>query len=456
MLKKFFYTWSILMIIIIIESFLFNEKAKASTYTEDFDSYSTGQLSGQGSWESGTGDQSQIGVVNSNSYSAPNSIAPNGANTVNTFFEVATSTNLIASAEYYLYKPDSGESMRVGIYDSITNLIAAVVVNSSETIEIQRATGGFVSTGSTISHSTYTRIKFEIEEISTGVMEYNVYNNGSLVYTATTTHSRNDIKYFGVQKIAALSSTNRLDSMTFLTDDDVNPVSRVILDTPVNENIYAFNTVPFSGTYNNLETYNYIVFDLNKISSPQANVYVPPYELLPTTVINQDWEFNKTFNQLGEYTLRARLYDSVNNLYTDWSDPKTFSVGSTSTPPVEDYNVGSSTFATSTALDSGNLLSYINIPQLLSTKAPFGYFFQAYSIVTNSISNPPTASTFGNGSFDISIAGSTTTVEMFSTSTVSYFLTPNVIAPIRAILVAILYMLTLFTIYQIVRHSHLL
>lgn len=445
----------IMVFIILAVFYLSAEKAKAITVTEDFDSYSTGQLSGKGNWVSVSGTQSELGVVATNAFSAPNAVAPNGIGTVLTRSIVATSSPTKVNIDWFIYKPNSGESLRLSAIDTTGGQIASVVVDSNENIELAMKSG-FVEVGSTISVNTWTEFNLNIESIS-GVLNYELRKNGTLIHTSTTTDAGND-DFMAIQiaKVGNLDTGNRIDSITVLTDSDVNPVSGITnINEPIDQLVYAFNPIPVDIDYNQLDTYDYMVFDLRNTTLGQ-NVFLPPANL--PAVTNTGLNYSSTFSlgSQGLYTLRARLYDSVNNLYTDWSSTIEFGLGATSTISIPDQGFASSTFATSTAIDSGNLLSYIDVPQLLSTKAPFGYFFQAYSIVSNSISNPESATPFPSGSFDIEINNATMTVEMFSTSTVSYFLPQNVIAPIRAILVAIIYIMTLISIYTIVRHSHLL
>lgn len=440
-------------VILFLVSF-YSEKAHGAVITENFDSYSTGNLNGQGGWFANEDNPgTAIQVTNSVTQSAPNSVRNNSGSGGISDLKFATSTEFFLS--YYSYNDGTGNSHNVRIALNNTTSINTDF-NSSEnfTVAVPKSDGSnqTVTVATGLSNATWYKLGLKYELVG-GFYEVTAFVNDAQVFASTT---KATVREFNRLRIVTSNGNNfRTDSISLLTGSDVNPVSRInSIDAPTNI-LYAFNPVPVEINYNQLDTYDFITFDVQNLTLGQ-NVFIPPAPIPPITNTNLTFEGDLNLGTQGEYTFRARLFDSENNLYTDWSDTITFGLGSTSTPPVYDYNVASTTFGTSTAIDSGNLLSYVNIPQLLLTKAPFGYFFQIYGIVGNTITNPPEATSLPIGEFDIYLNNSTTTVVMFSTSTVSTFLTPEIIAPIRTLLVAVIYLLTGLTAYRIVRHSHIL
>lgn len=123
---------------------------------------------------------------------------------------------------------------------------------------------------------------------------------------------------------------------------------------------------------------------------------------------------------------------------------------SASSTPYVGATLGDTTLASST-----NLLSFLNVPYLLATKVPFGYFFQAKDAIEAGINGSTTAS-IPNGTFSIKIGHSTTTVDMFSTSTIGYFLTPSMVSLIRGLMVAILYFEFIYLLYRVGKAQHLI
>lgn len=119
---------------------------------------------------------------------------------------------------------------------------------------------------------------------------------------------------------------------------------------------------------------------------------------------------------------------------------------STSSPGGFIYNipqfVGSS-FGTTSLASSTNFLSFLNIPELLKTKIPFAYIFQISSSVRSSVASS-SASTIPSSSFNINfpipgVATTTLTIDLFSTTTITYFLTPTWVNLLRGIMVAVTY-----------------
>lgn len=113
------------------------------------------------------------------------------------------------------------------------------------------------------------------------------------------------------------------------------------------------------------------------------------------------------------------------------------------------------TVGTSTLPSPTNFLSFLNVPVLLQTKIPFAYFFQIRDGLlqsTNSSSTTP----IPKGQISYNLGMGTTTIDMFSTSTVAYFLSPSLVSLWRGLLVAFLYVEFGYVLYLRAKSKHLL
>lgn len=118
------------------------------------------------------------------------------------------------------------------------------------------------------------------------------------------------------------------------------------------------------------------------------------------------------------------------------------------------------TVGTSTLPSETNLLSFINVPYLLQTRVPFAYFFQIAEVVRVAISSSTIAATIPSATFSVEFptGNSTTTIEvdMFSTSTITYFLTPTWVDLLRTLMVAVTFAATgLFFFHEARSKKHL-
>jgi len=116
----------------------------------------------------------------------------------------------------------------------------------------------------------------------------------------------------------------------------------------------------------------------------------------------------------------------------------------------------SATVGTSTLPDALNLLSFLNVPNLLQTKIPFAYIFQIYDGITTGISSS-TAATIPSGNFIwTGINGATTTIDFFSTTTIGYYFSPTLINKWRALELTILYIIFGYALYLRAKHKDLI
>jgi len=92
--------------------------------------------------------------------------------------------------------------------------------------------------------------------------------------------------------------------------------------------------------------------------------------------------------------------------------------------------------STSTSgLSENNLLSFLNIASLLKTKIPFGYVFQVGTILLNL--DTATTYTIPSGTFSFKFGTATTSVDMFSTTTITRFMPSGFLTLFRGLLATI-------------------
>jgi len=99
--------------------------------------------------------------------------------------------------------------------------------------------------------------------------------------------------------------------------------------------------------------------------------------------------------------------------------------------------------ATSTPLDSTNFLSFLNVPELLKTKVPFAYVYLIGDLLISNVASSTITSTLPSSTFELTIGTSSyatvVDVDLFSTSTITYFLTPTYVSLFRGLLAAVTY-----------------
>jgi len=166
----------------------------------------------------------------------------------------------------------------------------------------------------------------------------------------------------------------------------------------------------------------------------------------------------------GDWELRTYLYDSEDNILdssVDYFIVTSDSSGFQNFIPSQSYATTSgfyypdytgATVGTSTLLDTTNFLSFLNVPQLLQERLPFSYVFQTITVIRATISST-TAGTIPTGTVNFPFPnghGGTTTipVDFFSTTTITYFLTPTYISLFRGLMVATLYISFIYFLYH--------
>jgi len=93
---------------------------------------------------------------------------------------------------------------------------------------------------------------------------------------------------------------------------------------------YVSNPITFSGTYNNSATYNQIQFVLEN-TTLGTSVSMAPIVLPSTNGTGLSWSTTRSLPFQGDYTVKARLYDTVNATGTPYTSIVSFGLGTTTT-----------------------------------------------------------------------------------------------------------------------------
>ena len=137
---------------------------------------------------------------------------------------------------------------------------------------------------------------------------------------------------------------------------------------------------------------------------------------------------------LGDtYLWRPVLYSATGS--TTEIDGSWYSLTASSSP---NYTPLPATVGTSTPPDVYNLITFLNVPNLLATKVPFAYFFQIATGITEGIQST-SSNAIPSGAFVwTNLTGGTTTFDFFSTSTIGYYMSPTIMSAWRGFLLVAL------------------
>jgi len=217
--------------------------------------------------------------------------------------------------------------------------------------------------------------------------------------------------------------------------------------SPSNGTTTGSTAVSFSAPYFFDDTSSYSLYDTVAFDIVDATSGNPPYRFGQTTINSSGYSTLSSSQTLiaGHlYMWHPVMYSSTGSSSPISGDYYTLNVlyeSASSTPYI------GATLGTSTLPSSTNLLSFLNVPNLLATKVPFGYFFQAKDAILNG-ANSTSSTAIPSGTFSIrGIGHGTTTVDMFSTSTVGYFLSSSTISLLRGLMVAVLYFEFIYLLY---------
>jgi len=251
---------------------------------------------------------------------------------------------------------------------------------------------------------------------------------------------------------------------------------------PVGYGYFYWNGSTVSSSIANASTTSYIVDYTSPITSPTGSTVVPftfdywntgyegfdkvgveirdvtagyNYAPVEDSVIStgqdtytQDYVLVQGHAHLWRPYLRNSASSTIPTLYGNWVGLIDVVTDSASSTPYITENASTTAF-----------FDFLNVPTLLRTKLPFAYIYQFSDIISGLSST--TASTTGSVTYDFAEYASGTPLAsigeftLFSTTTVTQFLSPTLLSLFRTLLVAILYMTALFAIFHDVRNIKL-
>lgn len=278
---------------------------------------------------------------------------------------------------------------------------------TSQTCSSSRSILTFTPTGNTVfSSNLYWVLNQNLFYVGGSKAIYgssiDVYPNGACVVSGVPCTDLSDI-YFQIQNTQEDNSSRIVENIS-----------------PSAGSITASSTVPFSFSYfynDSNSLYDTVGYELTDIT---ANTQIAGVEQSINASGGNTYTATSTLVANHFYSWRPYMKYSVNGSFI-YGDLDTFSV-LTNTAPVSPLT---DPFATSTATTTAPLI-YLNIVSLLQNKYPISYVPQIITLVKSEATLTGT-STFPNLTFDFTNTrlGSTTlnlsTVEMFGTSTITYF-----------------------------------
>jgi len=239
-----------------------------------------------------------------------------------------------------------------------------------------------------------------------------------------------------------------------------------------NEYLTSVVTQINSPTYDSVSTTTSVVFDYDWYHPTADTFYastsirlidlttgteeILPYQDLTNGAGN--YYTVKTGLTQGHFYVWAPFFQSANIPYGIAYQPNsTFSVIEAASSTYANGGITPNvTIGTSTLPNIANFLSFLNVPNLLQTKVPFGYFFQAKDAIQRGVSSS-TASVIPSGTFQIAgIGNGTTTVDLFSTTTIGYFLDDDMAGLLRLIMLYVLYIEVLYLFYHRAKSQHII
>jgi len=166
---------------------------------------------------------------------------------------------------------------------------------------------------------------------------------------------------------------------------------------------------------------------------------------------------NSTWSTSTPYLLITVATDPVNGDWYYWlmntvTGLQAFtSEASTSVP--FDANFGN---ATSSLTANFNFLQFLNVPTLLQTKVPFAYIFQIAEGIREGASSTNSTAIPSGRFLWAGIGGATSSIDMFSTTTIGYYLSPTLINLWRGFLLVVLYVEFGYALYIRAKSKNLL
>ena len=221
--------------------------------------------------------------------------------------------------------------------------------------------------------------------------------------------------------------------------------------------VFPITTAPIYATTSGAFNFTFDIID----SSVSGGATSTTYSLTPNQQFNaQLYQSTCGYDPFTGTGVAPSLLTSTTT--TTVATSSTVVAGGINNNPFTGANFGSTDLPTST-----DMLSFVNVPNLLATKVPFAYVFQISSVIYNAVNGSTSASAIPSGSFSVKfpvkfgisgVATATTTIkiDMFSTSTIGYFLTPSYVGLLRGLMVAVTYFLTAWYLFHEARNRKLL
>lgn len=257
------------------------------------------------------------------------------------------------------------------------------------------------------------------------------YNAGTRNYYAVFNRF---LSSWSIGSLGAISSTTRITTITSPTNGSTT--SGGIVD---------FNYSFFNGS----EGYDRYGFELRDITgsfqytAKESSITASGNNTVSTTT-------SLTAGHLHLWRPYLKRNSDNNFIYGNWISFDVSYASSSSTPLI----LGNE-YATSTT----GFLPFLNISKLLQTKAPFAYIPQVYDVVVSAIQT--STSTIPSTSINFVLASGTTAVQtvaidLFSTSTITHFLTPTYVGYLRALMVAVTYISTMLFLFKDAQRRHII
>ncbi len=221
--------------------------------------------------------------------------------------------------------------------------------------------------------------------------------------------------------------------------------------------VFPITTAPIYATTSGAFNFTFDIID----SSVSVGATSTTYSLTPNQQFNaQLYQSTCGYDPFTGSGVAPALLTSTTT--TTVATSSTIVAGGINNNPFTGANFGNNSLPTST-----DMLSFVNVPNLLATKVPFAYVFQISSVIYNAVNGSTSASAIPSGSFSVKfpvkfgisgVATATTTIkiDMFSTSTIGYFLTPSYVGLLRGLMVAVTYFLTAWYLFHEARNRKLL
>lgn len=251
--------------------------------------------------------------------------------------------------------------------------------------------------------------------------ELNSWGGGSGIYTTASNETF----------VVSLTSTPSTGSITTRWLEPYDPINGALATTTSQSFTagYYFNDTTHFGL---LDTVAFEIHDLTDgttVTTGDTLISASGYATNTTAY---------TITQDHVYLWRPIMYSSATTstaIYGTWYNLQ----GSTTVAWTPYTPAGSNDVSTSTTPNVKDFLTFLNVPNLLKTKIPFAYFFEAKDAIEQGIATTTTTE-IPSGGIEYKIGSlATTTADIFSTTTMAKYLTDEQIAILRGIMVIILY-----------------